>query len=202
MKKLIVLFLFIPVLCSGQTKKDIFNPKVPVVFFGADYTKVQCTKSDKFSNKPEITRYFVDANNIIERNWRHVLKNKLERDTVGWDFSFVTKANAMVDWQKVYSDNINYTVSDDEISAMIKNLNINQSKYKDCIGMFLVEENMCETKPLASMAAVFFRINDLNILLIKHYSIKPGGWMGFLSYWSLTNGYPFNKISKLKNEIK
>jgi hypothetical protein len=200
MKKLMIVFLFIPVLGFAQTKKDIFNPKVPVVFFGADYLKVQCTKSDEFSNKPEILRFFVDANNLIDKNWKHIVRNKLDRDTVGWDLSYVTKANASVDWQKVYSDNIDYTISDDEIGGMIKNLNINQAKYKDCIGLILVEENLCKTKPLVTIAEVFFNINDLNPLLIKHYSVKPGGY-GFLAYWGITNGYLLTKIEKLKKEI-
>ena len=200
MKKLMIVFLFIPILGFAQTKKDIFNPKVPVVFFGADYSKVQCTKSDEFNNKPEILRFFMDANNLIDRNWKHIVRNKLDRDTVGWDLSYVTKANASVDWQKVYSDNIDYTISDDEIGGMIKNLNINQAKYKDCIGLILVEENLCKTKPLVTTAEVFFNINDLNPLLIKHYSVKPHGY-GFWSYWGNTNGYFLIKIEKLKKEI-
>jgi hypothetical protein len=195
-----ILFLFIPVLGLAQTKKDIFNPKVTVVFFGADYTKVQLTKSDEFSNKPEILRFFEDANNMIEKNWKHIVKNKLERDTVGWDFSAVTRANALVDWQKVYSDNIEYTVSDEEIGVMIKDLNLNQVKYKNCIGMLLVEENLCKTKPLATIAVVFFSVNDLNPLYIKHYSIKPAGF-GFLAYWGLTNSNVIVNVGKLRKEI-
>lgn len=200
MKKLIILFLFIPVLGSAQTKKDIFNPKVTVVFFGADYTQAQFTKADDFNNKPEILRFFVDANNLIENNWKRIVEKKLERDTVGWDFSYVTRANAQVDWQKVYSDNIDYALSDEKIGIIIKNLNIDQIKYKDCIGLILVEENLCKTKPLATIAEVFFSINDLNPIFIKHFSLKPSGF-GFLSYWGLTNAYPLTKLDKLKKEI-
>jgi hypothetical protein len=188
-------------LASAQTKKDIFNPDVTVVFFGADYTKAQLTKADEFSNKSDILRFFVDANNLIEKNWRHVVEKQLEREAVEWDFSYVTKANAFVDWQKVYSDNIDYTISDEEIGVMIKNLGIDQIKYKNCIGVILVEENLCKTKPLATIASVFFNINDLNPIYIKHYSLKPGGY-GFLSYWGLTNAYPLTKMSKLRKEIQ
>jgi len=202
MKKLVILFIFFPLLCSAQTEKDIFNPQVPVVFLGADYSKVQCTKSDEFSNKPEILRFFVDANNLIEKNWKHIVVKKLNRDDVGWDFSYVTDVNSSVDWEKVYSDNIDYNISDTDIETMIRNLKIDQAKYKNSIGMLLVEENMCKTKPLASAAIVFFNINDLTPLFIKHASVKPGGY-GFLSYWGLTNAYYINKsVGQIKKEIE
>lgn len=202
MKKLAFLFLLFPILCSAQTKKDIFNPQVPVVFFGADYSKVQCTKSDEFSNKPEILRFFVDANNLIDKNWKHIVANKLDRDDVGWDLSYVTAVNASVDWEKVYSDDVDYNISDTDIETMILNLKIDQVKYKNSIGMVLAEENLCKTKPLASAAIVFFSINDLTPILIKHVSIKPGGY-GFLAYWGLTNGYFIGKsIGQIKKEIE
>jgi hypothetical protein len=201
MKKLMIVFLFIPILGFAQTKKDIFNPDVPLVFFGADYAKAQFTKSDEFNNKSDILRYFVDANNLIEKNWRHVVNKKMGRETIGWDFSYVTTINAAVDWQKVYSDNINYTISDEEIGTMIKDLNIDQAKYKGNIGMVLIEENSCKTKPRQTIALVFFSVNDLNPLFIKRYSVKPSGY-GFLSYWGLTNAYPIVKADKIKKEIQ
>jgi hypothetical protein len=168
MKKLIVLFLFIPVLGLAQTKKDIFNPQVQLVFLGIDFTKVQFTKSDEFINKPEILRFFVDVNNLINTTMiRNIMTRRLDREKIGWDFSYVTAQNALVDWQIVYSDNIDYTVPEADISSIIKNLNIDQAKYKDFIGMVLIEENCCKTKPLQTISNVFFNVNDLSVLFMS-----------------------------------
>jgi hypothetical protein len=202
MKKLVILFLFFPVLCSAQTKSDIFNPKVPVVYFGADFSRVQFTKSDEFTNKSEILRFFVDCNNLVNTKFNiNIMAKRLERDSIASDFSYVTKNNAMVDWQKVFSDNVDYIISDEAIGDMIKALKINQSAYKDHIGIVFCEENYCKTKPLQTIAIVFFRVNDLNPLFIKHYTPKPGGF-GFLNYWGLNNALVMGSVSKLKKEIE
>lgn len=201
MKKLIILFLFFPVLCSAQTKDDIFNPDIPVVYLGADFSRVQFTKADEFTNKPEILRFFVDCNNFVNtKGVMNIMAKRLERDSIASDISYVTKNNAMVDWQKVHSDNVEYSISDEEIGYMIKALNINQSAYKDHIGILLCEENYCKTKVLQTITIVFFRVNDLSPLFIKHYSLKPGGF-GFLSYWGANNAFVMGSVGKLKKEI-
>lgn len=202
MKNLAILLLLIPAACFAQTKKDIFNPQVPVVFFGIDYTRVMFTQSDQFTNKPEILRFFVDANNQVDHgSLKNLVENQLDRKTMVWDFSFVTKQNALVDWQKVYSDDVDYKVSEEEFSNIVRNLNVDKEKYKDHIGMVLVEENCCKTKTLQTISCVFFSVNDLNILFSKHYEMRPGG-IGFYNYWSVNHNLLLAKIGKLKKEIE
>jgi hypothetical protein len=201
MKKLILLFLFIPVIGFAQTKKDIFNPQVQVVFLGIDFTKVQFTKSDEFSNKPEILRFFVDANNMVDHgSLRNLVNKELDRKSIEWDLSFVTIQNSMVDWKTVFSDNLDYTVSEESISSIVKNLKVDQEKYKDFIGMVLIEENCCKTKSLQTISCVFFSVNDLKVLFTKRYEMKPGG-IGFMNYWGVNHNLLLAKIGKLKKEI-
>lgn len=202
MKNLMLLLLFIPVMAYSQTKKDIFNPEVRIVFLGIDFTKVQFTKSDEFTNKPEILRFFVDANNMIDHgSLRNLVNKELDRKAIEWDFSFVTAQNSSVDWQTVYSDDIDYTVSDEDISNIVKNLKVDQKKYIDFIGMVLIEENCCKTKPLQTVLCVFFSVDDLKILFSKRYEMKPGG-IGFMNYWGVNHNLLLAKISKLKKEIE
>jgi hypothetical protein len=202
MRKLCVLIILIPVLGFTQTKKDIYNPQVRLVFFGIDFTKAQFTKSDEFTNKPEILRFFVDANNHVNHNSLKIQVTRgLDRKSMEWDFSNVTTQNSLIDWQKAYSDNIDYTVSEAEISNIIKNLKIDQEKYKDFIGMVLVEENCCKTILLQKISCVFFSINDLNVLLIKRYELKPQG-IGFMNYWGSNHNMILTKIGKIKKEIE
>ncbi len=202
MKKLVVLLLLIPAIGSAQLKKDIFNPEVPLVFLGIDFTKVQFTKSDEFTNKPEILRFFVDANNMVNHgSLRNLVNRELDRKAIVWDFSNVTVRNSQVDWQTVYSDNIDYTVPDQEINRIVESLGVDQEKYKDHIGMVLVEENCCKTKPLQTISCVFFRVNDLNVLFSKQYRMKPGG-IGFMNYWGVNHNLVLTKIGKLKKEIE
>ncbi len=173
-----------------------------MVFLGIDFTRVMFTKSDEFTNKPEILRFFVDANNMVDHgSLRNLVNKELDRKTIVWDFSNVTTQNSLVDWQMVYSDKIDYTVSDEEISNVIKNLKVDQEKYKDFIGMILVEENCCKTKPLQTISCVFFSVNDLQVLFSKRFDLKPGG-IGFMNYWGVNHNMVLARIGKLKKEIE
>ncbi len=199
---LIILFFLMSILSSAQTKKDIFNPDVPLVFFGADFSQIQFTKEEMFINKPEILRFFVDCNNLLKSNgYQKMLKKKLRRDEIKTNFSHVTEINGSVEWQKVYSDNIDYSLSDEDIEKMILKLNLDQELYKDHIGMVLCEENYSKTKKLGTVGIVFFGINDLKPILIKHFSQKPGGF-GFLNYWGIINLMAIKHLKKLYKELK
>jgi hypothetical protein len=190
------------VLSSAQTPKDIFNPDVPLVFFGADFSQVQFTKAETFNNKPDILRFFVDCNNLLKSNgYQNLLKKRLRREEIKTDFSYVTKNNESVEWQNVYSDNIDYSISDEGIQNMIRNLNIDQGLYKDHIGIVMCEENYSKTKTLGTVSVVFFSINDLKSILIKRYSLKPSGY-GFLNYWGMINLQAINSLKKLYGELK
>jgi hypothetical protein len=203
MKKLLfTLFFLIPLLISAQTKNDIFNPNVPLVFFGADFSRVQFTKAELFNNKPEILRFFVDCNNLLKSNgYQNIIRKRLKREEIKTDITCVTKNNAAVDWQKVYSDNTDYRLSDTDIENMIKTLNIDQQAYKNHVGMVMCEENYSKTKVLGTVAVVFFSVNDLTPIVIKHYSVKPSGF-GFLNYWGIINLQAINLLKKLAKELK
>lgn len=198
MKKLLFLLLIFPVTGLAQTGKDIFNPEVPMVFFGIDFTKVQFTRADDFTNKPEILRFFVDANNLIDHgSLRNQVSRQLERKSVEWDLSCVTAGNSVVDWRNVYSDNIDYVVPEDELNNMVKNLKVDQKKYNDFIGMVLIEENCCKAKPLQTITCLFFRVNDLTVLFAERYKMKPGG-IGFMNYWGVNHNMILARIGRLK----
>lgn len=201
MKKILILFLFIPVISFSQSIEDIYNPTVRLVFLGIDFTRVQFTKADEFSNKPEILRFFEDANNLVDHgSLRDQVARGLDRKTIEWDLSYVTTQNSLVNWQKVFSDQVDYTVPDSEIVTILNNLKIDAEKYKDFIGMVLIEENCCKTKPLQTISCVFFSVNDHNILYSKRYELKPSG-IGFYYYWGSNNNMILARIGKLKKEI-
>lgn len=172
-----------------------------MVFFGIDFTKVMFTRSDEFTNKPEILRFFVDANNMINHgSLRNLVDRGLERKNIEWDFSYVTTRNSMVNWQSVYSDQIDYTVPEEEMKNILRNLNVDQDKYRDFIGMILIEENCCKTKPMQTVSCVVFNVNDLSILFSKRYDMKPGG-IGFMNYWGVNHNLILSKIGKIKKEL-
>lgn len=202
MKNPFILLIMLPFFGFSQTKSDIFKSNQPLVFLGADFSRIQFTKSEKFNNKPEILRFFVDCNNLLEEKlYQKTLRKKLNRHEIKNDFSYVTKNNALVDWQKVFSDNTEYKLTDDDISDMIKKLNINQSEYKNYLGMILCEENYSKTKLKGTVAAVFFSINDLKPIIIKHFTFKPAGY-GFLYYWNSINYNAIKSLKKIKKDVK
>ncbi len=203
MKKLIILItILIPMVCLAQTKKDIYNPEVQFVFLGADFSQTQFTKSDRFNNKPEILRFFVDCNNLFDTDrCLNYMKKKLRRDEIKYDFSYVAKNNGSVDWQKVYSDDVNFSLSDEDIQNIISNLNIDQVKYKNHIGMLLCNENFSKTNLRGTIAEVFINVDNLKPILIKRYSFKPSGY-GFLFYWSNVDFQAINNLKKLRSELK
>jgi len=203
MKNLVIALLFLmSSLCSAQTANDIVNSKVPMVCFGADYSMVQFTKAEMFDNQPDILRLFVDCNHYFNyKAWQETMRKKLKRHEIKTDLSYVTKRNGEVEWQKVFTDNVDYTLSDIVIENMITKLNINQTLYKDHIGILFCEENCSKTNKLGKVAVVFFGINDLKPILIKHYAVKPSGF-GFLFYWVSVNQIViYKKLDKLYKEL-
>jgi hypothetical protein len=196
------LFLLISGLSLAQTKTDIFNPKVPMVCFGADYSLVQFTKAEVFDNKADILKLFVECNHYFNyKPWQQKLEKNLKRDEIKTDISYVTKINGEVDWQKVFTDSLDFSLSDAVIENMIKKLNIDQSLYKDNIGIVFCEENCSKTNKLGKVAVVFFGINDLKPILIKHYAVKPNG-IGFMFYWVSENQLVvYNELGKLYKEL-
>lgn len=201
-KLLILLFSLSPVLAHAQTKSDIFNPEVPMVFFGSDFSQVLFTKAEMFTNQSDILRFFIDCNNYFEEDVFHrMIRNKMSRNEIPFDFSYVNKVNASVDWQKVFSDRTDFRLSGGDIEKAILNLKIDQEAYKNTIGMLFCEENFSKTKKLGSVAVVFFNVNDLKPLFIKHLSFKPTGY-GFLFFWSSINYYAIKSLGKLRKELK
>jgi len=201
-KLLIILISLLPVLAPAQTKNDIFNPKVPMVFFGSDFSQVLFTKAEMFTNQPDILRFFIDCNNYFEEDVFHrMIRNKMNRNEIPFDFSYVNKVNASVDWQKVFSDRIDFRLSNSDIENAILKLNIDQEAYRNHIGLLFCEENFSKTKKLGSVAIVFFNVNDLKPLFIKHLSFKPSGY-GFLFYWSSINYYAIKSLGKQRKELK
>lgn len=203
MKKLFAcLFVLISFLSSAQTKEDLFNKNVPVVFLGADYSLAQFTKAEEFENKSDILRLFVDINNLFKpKSTQELIRKKLRRDEVKQDLSYVNTINALVDWQKVHTDNVDYAISDETIAEMIVKLNVDQNLYKDHIGMVIINENCSKTIKRGKVAVVFFTINELKPVLITHYLIKSDG-IGFLYYWMDVNLEAIKNLDDLYKEMK
>jgi hypothetical protein len=193
--------MFIPALIPAQTKRDIFNPDVPLVFLGADFSKIMFTKAAEFNNKDQILRFFVDCNYFMDTEAaQRTISKRLNRADMKRDISYVNKTNASVDWQHVYSDDTEYGLSDEAIENMIKQLNIDQQLYKDHLGFVLCEENYSKTKERGMLAVVFFNVNELKPVFIKHYSFKPSGF-GFMYYWLSVNTQTIASLKKLKKEV-
>lgn len=195
-----LLFLLLPVCLLGgaQTKKDIINPNVPLVFLGLDYSKIRFTKAAEFINKEQINRFFVDCNNLLQvPPYKNGIASRLGRDIVK-DFSYVTAKNAAVEGQKIFTDEVDYVLSDNDIAAAIAELKIDQQKYKDHIGLLFCEENFCKTDGIGKVAIIFFAVNDLKPILIDRYSHGPSGF-GFLYYWNYIN---FKAMGELKSIVK
>jgi hypothetical protein len=202
MKRFIVSMLAsIPFLVLAQEAKDIFNPGVKLVWLGCDFSRARFTKAEEFTDKDQILRFFVDNNNVVLNAVKmEQVSIRLDREVIK-DFSYVTAKNEKVNWKDVYSDDLEYSISDDDLTEMVKELSIDQEKYKGYIGLVFCEENYSKTKGKAKLSCVFFRVDDLKILHIKRDSFSPKGF-GFLYYWSYPNRQAMWYLRDLKKELK
>lgn len=189
-----------PILAFTQEVKDIINPNVKLVWLGCDFSRVRFTKAEEFENKDQILRFFVDCNNIVKEavNMEQV-SSRLKREVIK-DFSYVAGVNEKVNWESVYSDDIEYGLSDEDLKLMIRKLNIDQEKYKGHIGLVFCEENYSKTKAEAKLACVFFRVDDLEILHIKRDAYSPKGY-GFMFYWSYPNRQAMWYLSNVRKSL-
>jgi hypothetical protein len=202
MKKLFIgLLIVLPLLVSAQEAKDILNPNVKLVWLGCDFSEVRFTKAEEFNNKEQILRFFVDCNNVVKDAVKmEQVSTRLRRDVIT-DFSYVTTVNENINWENVYADDLQYSISDDKIKEMVKTLNIDQEKYKGSIGLVFCEENYSKTNNAAKLACVFFRIDDLAILHVKRDAFKPKGY-GFMYYWSYPNRQAMWYLSDLRKSLE
>jgi len=198
---ILILFISFPSFITAQESKDIINPDVQLVWLGCDFSKARFTKAEEFTDKDQILRFFVDCNNVVlnAANMEQVSK-RLKRDVIK-DFSYVTAKNEKVNWENVHSDDLDYSLSDDVLKEMVKELSIDQTKYKGHIALVFCEENYSKTNEEATLACVFFRVDDLEILYIKRDAFKPKGY-GFMNYWSYPNRQAMWYLSDVKKAVK
>lgn len=197
----LIAFCFLFASSVAQTRNDIVNPDVPMVFLGIDFSGIKFTKADEFNNKDQILRFFDDMNNIYDtEGLKNGIGKRFDKSDMKKDFSYVMAKNASVDWQTVYSDDTEYGLSDELIKNLIKELAVDKEKYKDHLGLVFCPENYCKTHTEGSIAVVIFNVNNNQPLFIKHYSFKPSGY-GFFYYWQKITLKAITKIGKIKKEI-
>lgn len=197
----LIAFCFLFANSVAQTRSDIVNPDVPMVFLGIDFSGIKFTKADEFNNKDQILRFFDDMNNIYDtEGLKNGIGKRFDKNDMKKDFSYVMAKNASVDWQTVYSDDTEYGLSDELIKDLINELAVDKEKYKDHLGLVFCPENYCKTHTEGSIAVVFLMSTTTNLFLsnIIHLSHQD---MVFFFYWQKITLKALSKLNKIKKEV-
>lgn len=194
---LVLIFTFTS---QAQTIQDIFNPAVPVTWFGIDYShsKIIGTVS-QFGGKIPVTaaeihdKYYVEWNQLIlDEPEKFDVAKMISRKTVVKDIRMVTQLNAgsSMDSVEVVSTP---SYSQEQIQKFVSAYPLEN---KSGIGMVFITESMHKSYGGAYYHVVFFKMDTKEILLQQRVQGLVQG-SGIRNYWA--NTY-FDVIEYMRDE--
>jgi len=207
MKQTIKLNWFVAVLlfCSAsfssfsQTLKEVFsNSASPLTYLGIDFSKARLLDDGDPSKIRD--QYYASINDvIIKEPKKYDLKGAFNKDSIGNDFSAVTKNNAKANVNEILSSNSadfnRFKASD--ITSMVNDLDLSG---KQGVGLLFVMEAMRKIEK-NSGAAIWVTLVDMKtkkILMTERIESKVIAGIGFRNYWASTIKNLIDNIEKQK----
>jgi len=174
----------------AQSKEDIFDKKVPVIWLGLDYSQARLINPTTVNkNYQEVTnaafiKTYVPAWNylfIIEPKKYDVAK-AIHRDSVDYALDVTEKANKGISITKdIFTHNTSYKLlTEQNISDLVNNYDF---QGKTGIGLLFFIEEMSTVDANEGAWVTFVDMKSKTVLLTMYLKGKTGG-MGFRNNWA------------------
>ncbi|MEX0810620.1 MAG: hypothetical protein WD048_00300 [Chitinophagales bacterium] len=155
-----------------------------LVWFGIDYTKVQCIEDAEgsgFTNPNDIVnRMFQSWNGLfISEKDKYDLQGIFKKNEIKYNNESVNKLNSKVDPNQLVKKEAS-EFSEDQLAGMIKKYD---SGGNSGIGLVFIAETLNKATEKGSYHLVFFDIESRKILFSKKMQGDAGGF-GFRNYWA------------------
>jgi hypothetical protein len=192
MKTLILLFLMANIGFHVEAAETFSSPD-EIVWFGLDYSLVKFIGGhDSFSDLDNIQSHYF-------RTWNDLIFTESNKYDVGGAFG-ISKVNYEMDFAISRSEQTNmeeivqknsYSIDEEQVKEIVL---LYTDTSDDRIGAVFVMESLDKLRERSTMWVAVFEISTGEILHLKWYTGKPGGF-GFRNYWA--RGY-YNVLKSLK----
>ena len=176
-------------ICSSQaqTIQDIFNPNIPVTWFGIDYSHVKIVGTiNEFGGKTPVTstelhdKYYGEWNQLIlDEPEKYNIAKMIRRPGVVKDIKMITALNAASSMDSIEAAATPYYTRE-QIQEFVSAYPIENKKG---IGLVFIAECMNKSYGGAYYHVVFFKMDTKEILLQDRMQGTVMG-VGLRNYWA------------------
>lgn len=185
----------------AQKAKDIFNPAIPLTYFGVDFSEAR-VMGEPVTKASDLPNLFKGINSqVLNEAKKYDLPGTFHRSTVATDISAAQAKCARIDPATIKSDNINdiNRLKKEDVYRIVKGYDFGNHKGT---GVLFIMGGMSKATKEASMYVTFFDIATKKVLLTEQLTGKGGGF-SFRNYWLTSVFNVMEKIKKTKyNEWK
>ena len=192
MSNLVVLFVMGFMGLTAQPAENISSTD-EIVWFGMDYSQVKLIGGqDAFSDLDQIQGHYFRAWNelILTESDKYDIKGAFDVRRVTYDMEFAISQSEQRESEGIRQMET-YSISEEQVKEMVW-------RYTDTsderIGAVLMMESLDKLRERSTMWLAVFDISTGEILHLKWYTGKPGGF-GFRNYWARSY---YNVLKTLK----
>jgi hypothetical protein len=191
--KILSLFLLLSSAAFAEEILAVENPVEELVWFGLDYTQVKFIgAAEDFSELDEIRGHYF-------RSWNELVVVEREKYDIGGALGAVEVTYelepAISRSEQRGMDGIRqlgpYSLDEQQVADVVQTY---VDRSVDKVGALIVVETLNKIEENATMWLAIFQINSGEIIHLKRYSGKPGGF-GFRNYWARSY---YNVLTALK----
>jgi hypothetical protein len=189
----ILLFCFV-IVSHAQTKKDIFDPKVPVTWLGIDFSGAKFIGDrERLQTQSDAMKLMTDLNNLMKTEAdKYNVGRAMNRKDVVIDLEVTKEHNAALEVNDVFSEKTSdhLALTPAGVEAIIETYD-----FKDHTGLGVMFNVGSFNKDYEEGVLYFTVVNmeTKEVLLSERYVQKPGGF-SIRNYWARTIYDTIDKI--------
>jgi hypothetical protein len=181
----ILLFCFV-IVSQAQTKKDIFDPKVPVTWLGIDFSGAKFIGDrERLATQSDAMKLMTDLNNLMKAEAdKYNVGRALNRKDVVMDIDVTREHNAALEINDVFSEKSSdhLALTPAGVEAIVETYD-----FKDHTGLGVMF-NVGSFNKNEEEGVLYFTVVNMEtkeVLLSERYVQKPGGF-SIRNYWART----------------
>ena len=193
-RMVIVAMVLMSSLLKAQPSENIFDPKVPVTWFGLDLSKARFIGPvEEFGPSTNYQTLMTSWNNVLEKEERkYDIRRYFRKKVVTPQFSQVYKNNQTLDFASMMAE------KEDGRSALTKSdiqqiVNAYDFSGLSGLGLILNVESFNKEKELATIWVTFINLSSQEVIFTEQRTGKPGG-AGVRNFWA-------NSVFNMMEEI-
>ncbi|HSZ24195.1 MAG TPA: hypothetical protein VK766_00670 [Cytophagaceae bacterium] len=158
---------------------DFFNPNVPIVFLGVDFSRCKLTGNNFYEPK----RLFADINTLfITEKKKYDVATAIHRSILPEQFSIVNQRNESV-MENMLSQNSGPAITFSDLQSIIDSYDMESANIRDGLAFVIICDHLNEIRVDAAYYYVAFDVASKKIILSDRIIGRAGG-SGQRNYWA------------------